>query len=83
MAEKVSEKLDKWAHDTMYSTGHRVVNSFLRTLSNTAVSSTEQSMRFYNDKKKKISQNRFLLPLTSLRYLGFAGIEYCTAGMLQ
>lgn len=53
MAEKVSEKLDKWAHDTMYSTGHRVVNSFLRTLSNTAVSSTEQSMRFYNDKKKK------------------------------
>lgn len=82
MTEKVSEKLDKWDHYTMYSIGHRVVNSFLRTLSNTAVSSTEQSMHFYND-KKKISQNRFLLPLTSLRYLRFAGIAYCTAGMLQ
>lgn len=82
MTEKVSEKLDKWDHDTLYSIGHRVVNSFLRTLSNTTVSSTEQSMHFYND-KKKISQNRFLLPLTSLRYLRFAGIAYCTAGMLQ
>lgn len=50
----------------------RVVSSFLRRIRHPAMSSREQSVYFYND--RKIPKSSFFLPLTSLRQLGLTGI---------